>query len=212
MRRFILPTALFLLACSGLDELNTPEAPATDPITVPVTEEAGAPAAPEVPEVPEEGVAQAGEEGEGDVPEEEGAEEEVAEDADAVAEAPAPSSGGSCADRIEGVTRHSSTRYTLSEAYMDRYVRDQQRASNQGSGSWRKNKKKKTVGARIRNLRCAPQVAGLQDGDILKEVNGQPLTSTVAALSAYETVKSADRFTVKLRRNNQPLTIQYTVE
>ncbi|MFT4975391.1 MAG: C-terminal processing protease CtpA/Prc [Myxococcota bacterium] len=202
MRRLILPAVLLLLACSGLDELSAPktDAPTPDPITAPAAEEVAAPAEPVEPDEPAEAAADTG------------AAEVVAEVDEAVSPPSADSDEGSCADRIDGVTRHSSTRYTLSQSFMDRYVRDQQRASKQGSSSWRKNKKKKVVGARVRNLLCAPQVAGLQSNDIIKEVNGQPMTSTVAAMSAYETIKKASRFTVKLRRNDQPLTIVYTVE
>lgn len=117
---------------------------------------------------------------------------------------------GSC--DTAGVTRHSASRYTLSRGFINRYIRDQDRAQRQGSAGWRKNRQQDVVGVRIRNLRCAPRTAGLQNNDVIKAINGRSMTSITAVLTAYAELKRGNDFTVKVRRDNQPLVIQYTVE
>jgi type II secretory pathway component PulC len=113
---------------------------------------------------------------------------------------------------IAGVTRHSSSRYTLSRNFINRYIRDQDRAQRQGSAGWRKNRQQDIVGIRVRNLRCAPQTAGLQNNDVIKTINGRSMTGITSVLAAYSEIKRGNNFTVKVRRDGQPLTIQYLVE
>ncbi|MFT4974542.1 MAG: hypothetical protein ACI8S6_000425 [Myxococcota bacterium] len=126
------------------------------------------------------------------------------------ADKPSPTGGSDC-DQISGVTRHSESRYTLSQAFVDRYIRDQGQAQQQGGASWKKNKQRETVGIRLRSLRCAPRTAGLKNNDIIKSINGRAVTSTAGALLAYSDLKRSDSFSVKLRRSGKTMTIQYTV-
>lgn len=204
--RSLTPVAILvaiLLGCSGVTSPDEPP-DAAEPTEAPKTAE------------PDEGITLAEEPVAVEIDDEELDDDEGEDEALAADEEPAPvaSDGGgdSCADKIDGVTRHSSTRYTLSQGFMDKYVRNQSRAQKQGSASWRRNKKKDVVGVRLRSLSCAPQVAGLQNNDVIKEINGRAITSSASALSAYSDVSSASRFTVKLRRDKSSMTISYTVE
>lgn len=127
-----------------------------------------------------------------------------------------PSSGqaksSACADTISGVTRHSATHFTLSQSFVDTYIRDQGKAQQQGTAGWRKNKKKKTVGLRVSGLKCAPKVAGLKNGDVIRAVDGRELTSSTAAIMAYNSALNSKRFVVELRRDGAAMTIRYDVE
>lgn len=53
---------------------------------------------------------------------------------------------------------------------------------------------------------------GLKNGDVLRAVNGLPLTSPQEALEAYEKVRDAPLLTVGIDRADQPLTLRYTIE
>ncbi|CAN0456592.1 unnamed protein product, partial [Ectocarpus fasciculatus] len=117
-----------------------------------------------------------------------------------------------CADKIDGVTRHSSTKFTLSRSFFNSYIRDQDKAAQQGRASWRQNKNQDNTGIRISGLRCAPRTAGLRNSDVIKSINGRSLTSSVNAYAAYKDMKNGDRFSVKLKRDGQLMTIQYTVQ
>lgn len=127
-------------------------------------------------------------------------------------QAQAQSEGSTCTDKIDGVTRHSSTRFSLSRSFANTYIRDQDTAAQQGQAAWRKNRQQENVGIRIGGLRCAPRAAGLRNNDVIREINGRPMTSSVNAFAAYRDVKSGDRFSVKLKRDGQLMTIQYTIQ
>jgi len=53
---------------------------------------------------------------------------------------------------------------------------------------------------------------GLQNGDVLESVNGQSLSSPDAALGAYTTLRTADKFNLSIRRGGQPMTINYNLQ
>ena len=145
-------------------------------------------------------------------PDLDGAAAEEGEEATAPSSGTSGGGGSSCADTIQGVTKHSATHYTLSRDFFNRYVRDQGNAMSQGGASWRQNKKKKTVGLRIFSLKCAPKVAGLKNNDVIRTIDGRSLDSSTAALLAYNGVLNSSRVTVGLRRNGESLTIRYDIE
>jgi general secretion pathway protein C len=53
---------------------------------------------------------------------------------------------------------------------------------------------------------------GLQNGDVLESVNGQSLSSPDAALGAYTTLRTADKFSLSIRRGGQSMTINYNLQ
>ncbi|MEL6342335.1 MAG: hypothetical protein AAFV53_04335 [Myxococcota bacterium] len=118
---------------------------------------------------------------------------------------------GRCQD-VPGVVRHSATKYTLQKSFLDRFVFDQQQAQQLGWAGWRTNKRGQKVGVRVRRLKCPPIAAGLQNKDVIKEVNGRPITSMTSAFAAYRDVKNRDRITVKVRRARKNVILQYTLE
>jgi hypothetical protein len=119
------------------------------------------------------------------------------------------SSGGSC--NVEGVTKIDSTHYVLSQAFVDKYIDDTDKAGQQGAANWAANKSGETTGVKLSQLRCAPRQAGLKNGDVVKTVNGRPITSTVNAWAAYRDVTGAKHFTVNLKRKGQAMKINYDV-
>jgi len=53
---------------------------------------------------------------------------------------------------------------------------------------------------------------GIQNGDILESVNGQSLSSPDAALGAYTTLRTADKFTLSIRRDGQSMMVNYSLQ
>ena len=128
------------------------------------------------------------------------------EDADDEADEPASACSG-----ITGVTQNSATSYTLTDTFVDKYIRDTGTAQTQGSAGWKTNKAGEKIGFRVRKLRCAPRVAGIQNKDVIQSINGRELTNIGAAWAAYREVTKGGSFTVKLRRGGQPMTLRYDV-
>ena len=52
---------------------------------------------------------------------------------------------------------------------------------------------------------------GFQNGDIIKSVNGRPITTTEDAMGLYNTMKDSAFFQVGILRNNSPATIQIRI-
>ena len=52
---------------------------------------------------------------------------------------------------------------------------------------------------------------GLRRGDILKAVNGQPLTSYKAAFDAYKSVNDASGLTLTIQRGNKEMELEYEI-
>lgn len=71
-----------------------------------------------------------------------------------------------------------------------------------------------SVGMEIRGIRANTLLTklGIQNGDILESVNGQSLTSTDAALGAYTTLRTADKFNLSIRRGDQSMVINYNLQ
>lgn len=71
-----------------------------------------------------------------------------------------------------------------------------------------------SVGMEIRGIRPGTLLTklGIQNGDVLENVNGQPLSSPDAALGAYTTLRTADKFNLTVRRGGQSMIINYTLQ
>ncbi|MGB5813082.1 MAG: type II secretion system protein GspC [Polyangiales bacterium] len=69
------------------------------------------------------------------------------------------------------------------------------------------------VGMQIRGVRPNTLLAklGVNNGDVLESVNGQPLSSPDAALGAYTTLRTADKFTLSVQRGGAPIEINYNL-
>ena len=71
-----------------------------------------------------------------------------------------------------------------------------------------------SVGMEIRGVRPGTLLTkiGIHNGDILESINGESLTSPDAALGAYTTLRTADKFTLSIRRNGKSMMINYNLE
>jgi general secretion pathway protein C len=72
----------------------------------------------------------------------------------------------------------------------------------------------KIVGMAIRGIRPNTLLhkLGIHNGDILESINGKPLAGTDAALEAYTLLRTADKFTLAVKRGTQTLNINYNID
>ena len=52
---------------------------------------------------------------------------------------------------------------------------------------------------------------GVEVGDVIERVNGKPIARPAQALAAFESLRTAPRILVELRRNGAPLLLRYDV-
>ena len=71
-----------------------------------------------------------------------------------------------------------------------------------------------SIGMEIRGVRPDTLLTkiGIQNQDILESINGQPLSNPDAALGAYTTLRTADKFTLSVRRGGQSMMINYNLQ
>jgi type II secretory pathway component PulC len=72
----------------------------------------------------------------------------------------------------------------------------------------------KSVGLEIQGIRPNTLLdkLGLHNGDLLESINGKPLIGTDAALEAYTLLRTADKFTLAVKRGGQTLNINYNID
>jgi len=113
----------------------------------------------------------------------------------------------------EGIEKVNDTNYNISRTMMSKVLDNAGRligiaavAPKMEGGS--------AVGMEIRGIRPDTLLTklGLQNGDVLESVNGQSLTSTDAALGAYTTLRTADKFNLAIRRGEQSIVINYNLQ
>lgn len=71
-----------------------------------------------------------------------------------------------------------------------------------------------SIGMEIRGVRPGTLLTkiGIQNGDLLESINGQSLSNPDAALGAYTTLRTADKFTLSVRRKGESMMINYNLQ
>ncbi|KPK15866.1 MAG: hypothetical protein AMJ62_08115 [Myxococcales bacterium SG8_38] len=135
-------------------------------------------------------------------------------------EKPAP--GGPSIDRnagltdeeiAEGIEKINDTNYNLSRTMLNKVLDSAGRLIGIAAVS-PKMENGQSVGLEIRGIRPDTLLTklGLQNGDILESVNGQPMSSPDAALGAYTTLRTADKFNISIRRGGQSVMMNYNLQ
>jgi S1-C subfamily serine protease len=112
-----------------------------------------------------------------------------------------------------GIARVDDTHFTVSRALFDR-VATTPAALAKGARIVPAIKNGKADGIKLYAIRPNSIFArlGLTNGDSLQRINGNPLTSSAEALTAYNAVKTADAVVVDLTRRGKPVTLHYTIK
>lgn len=72
----------------------------------------------------------------------------------------------------------------------------------------------RVVGVRLYGIRRTSLLGrlGVRNGDMLRTINGYDMSSPDSALEAYTRLRTSDRLTLALKRQNNDMTIEYTIE
>ena len=147
------------------------------------------------------------------------------EDEGAVARAPAPTkpaapkpgdqrkAGLSDEELTDGIEKISDTNFRIQRSLVDKVL------ANQGSlmKSARvipHEENGRVIGVKLYGIRRNSLLGrlGVRNGDMLRTINGFDMTSPDTALEAYSRLRSADKLTLAVKRQNKEMTIDYNIE
>lgn len=116
-------------------------------------------------------------------------------------------------EMAEGIEKVSDTSYNLSRAMLNKVLDNAGKIIGIAAVA-PKLENGKSIGMEIQGIRPNTLLTklGIQNGDIFENVNGQALTSPDAALGAYTTLRTADKFSLAIRRNGKPMVIDYNLQ
>jgi general secretion pathway protein C len=113
----------------------------------------------------------------------------------------------------EGIEKISDTRFTIQRSLVDKAL------ANQGSLMKTArviphDENGRVVGVKLYGIRRTSLLGrlGVRNGDMLRTINGFDMTSPDTALEAYSVLRSADKLTLAVKRQNNDMTIEYNIE
>ena len=113
----------------------------------------------------------------------------------------------------EGIEKITETRFNIQRSLVDKVLANQ--------GSLMKTARVipheengRVVGVKLYGIRRNSLLGrlGVRNGDMLRTINGFDMTSPDTALEAYSVLRSADKLTLAVKRQNQEITIEYNIE
>jgi general secretion pathway protein C len=116
-------------------------------------------------------------------------------------------------EMAEGIEKVNDTNYNLSRSMLSKVLDNAGKIIGIAAIA-PKMEGGQSVGMEIRGIRPDTLLTklGIQNGDILESVNGQSLSSPDAALGAYTTLRTADKFTLSIRRAGQSMMVNYNLQ
>jgi general secretion pathway protein C len=113
----------------------------------------------------------------------------------------------------EGIEKVNDTNYNLSRSMLNKVLDNAGKLIGIAAVS-PKMEGGQSVGMEIQGVRPGTLLTklGIQNGDILESVNGQSLSNPDAALGAYTTLRTADKFNLSIRRAGQSMMINYNLQ
>ncbi len=125
---------------------------------------------------------------------------------------PDRNAGLSDAEIAEGIDKVTDTSFTIQRTMLNKVLDNAGKLIGIAAVS-PKIVDGQSVGMEIRGIRPDTLLTklGIQNNDVLEAVNGQPLTSPDAALGAYTTLRTADKFTLAIQRGGKSMMIDYGV-
>lgn len=126
---------------------------------------------------------------------------------------PAPKSSISEEELNAGITQVSDTNYQVSRTLLDKVLSAQSELMRAARViPYEENGR--VVGVKVYGIRRAALLGklGIQNGDVLRTINGFDLSSPDSALEAYTKLRSMDQFSIAMIRRGQPRTMEYQVK
>jgi general secretion pathway protein C len=125
----------------------------------------------------------------------------------------ARNAGLSTEELDDGIEKISDTKFVIQRSLVDKVLANQ--------GSLMKTARVipheengRVVGVRLYGIRRTSLLGrlGVRNGDMLRTINGFDMTSPDSALEAYTRLRTADQLTLAVKRQNNDMTIEYTIE
>jgi len=125
----------------------------------------------------------------------------------------ARNAGLSAEELDDGIEKVTDTRFNIQRSLVDKALANQ--------GSLMKTARVipheedgRVVGVKLYGIRRNSLLGrlGVRNGDMLRTINGFAMASPDTALEAYSRLRSADKLTLAVKRQNKELTIEYNIE
>jgi len=125
----------------------------------------------------------------------------------------ARNAGLSAEELDDGIEKVTDTKFNIQRSLVDKALANQ--------GSLMKTARVipheedgRVVGVKLYGIRRNSLLGrlGVRNGDMLRTINGFAMASPDTALEAYSRLRSADKLTLAVKRQNQELTIEYNIE
>lgn len=113
----------------------------------------------------------------------------------------------------QGITAVSETQYTVSRQLLDKVLGNQAELMRAARViPYEENGR--TVGVKVYGIRRNALLGklGIQNGDVLRTINGFDLSSPDSALEAYTKLREADNFSISMVRRGSAKTMEYSVK
>jgi len=122
-------------------------------------------------------------------------------------------SGPSSAELDSNITRVSDTQFRVNRSLLNSVLEDQG-ALMRTARVIPHQENGQTVGVKLYGIRRNSLLGrlGIQNGDMLRSVNGFNMTEPDEALRAYTRLRNSENLTVSLVRRGQPVNIEYAVQ
>lgn len=130
----------------------------------------------------------------------------------AVAEAAAPAPAGGSDELDKGIKQISDTKYTVQRSLVDKLLQNQGELMR-SARVVPHEENGRVVGVKLYGIRKSSLFGklGLQNGDMLRTINGFDMGSPDSALEAYAKLRSASNLSVSLVRRGNPVTMDYNI-
>lgn len=125
----------------------------------------------------------------------------------------APTSGIGEAELDQNISKQSETQYTVQRTFVDKLLASQ----NEIMRSARivpHEENGQVVGVKLYGIRRNSLLGklGVQNGDLLRTINGFDMASPDSALEAYAKLRTASNLSVAVTRRGQPMGLEYNIQ
>jgi general secretion pathway protein C len=131
----------------------------------------------------------------------------------ATTEVAKPSGGLSEEELNQGITQVSDTSYNVNRSLLDKVLSNQAELMR-AARIIPYEENGRVIGVKVYGIRRSSLLGklGVQNGDVLRTINGFDLSSPDSALEAYTKLREMDQFSIAMMRRGQPRTQEYSVK
>ncbi len=117
------------------------------------------------------------------------------------------------ADMESGITRNSDTSFTVARSLVDQLLSNQAELMRTARVIPHEENGR-TVGVKLYGIRRNSVLGrlGLQNGDMLRTINGYDMSSPDSALEAYSRLRGASNLSINVVRRGNPMALEYNIQ